>query len=70
LSPAVVAVAVHVNGIRKLTATDSLHPSNHKQVGKEFKLTCGHALAARALGLAHSRTGTRSRRRIRMARRA
>jgi hypothetical protein len=32
-------VKVYVNGVRKLTATNSLHPTNHKQLWKEFKLT-------------------------------
>lgn len=32
-------VEVYVNGVRKLTATNSLHPANHKQAWKEFALT-------------------------------
>jgi len=32
-------VKVYVNGVRKLTATNSLHPANHKQAWKEFALT-------------------------------
>jgi hypothetical protein len=33
------AVKVYVNGVRKLTATNSLHPANHRQAWKEFALT-------------------------------
>jgi hypothetical protein len=32
-------VKVYVNGVRKLTATNSLHPANHRQAWKEFALT-------------------------------
>ncbi len=32
-------VKVYVNGVRKLTATNSRHPANHKQAWKEFALT-------------------------------
>jgi Protein of unknown function (DUF642) len=32
-------IKVYVNGVRKLTATNSLHPANHKQAWKEFALT-------------------------------
>lgn len=32
-------VKVYVNGVRKLTATNSLHPANHRQAWKEFTLT-------------------------------
>jgi hypothetical protein len=32
-------VKVYVNGVRKLIATNSLHPGNHKQAWKEFALT-------------------------------
>ncbi len=32
-------VKVYVNGVRKLTATNSLHPANHKQAWQEFALT-------------------------------
>jgi hypothetical protein len=32
-------VKVYVNGVRKLAATNSLHPANHKQAWKEFALT-------------------------------
>jgi hypothetical protein len=33
------AVKVYVDGVRKLTATNSLHPANHRQAWKEFALT-------------------------------
>jgi Protein of unknown function (DUF642) len=32
-------IKVYVNGVRKLTATNSSHPANHKQAWKEFALT-------------------------------
>jgi hypothetical protein len=32
-------IKVYVNGVRKLIATNSLHPANHKQAWKEFALT-------------------------------
>jgi hypothetical protein len=32
-------IKVYVNGVRKLTATNSLHPANHRQAWKEFALT-------------------------------
>ena len=32
-------VKVYVNGVRKLTATNSRHPANHKQAWTEFALT-------------------------------
>jgi hypothetical protein len=32
-------VKVYVNGVRKLTATNSLHPAGHKQGWKRFTLT-------------------------------
>jgi hypothetical protein len=32
-------IEVYVNGVRKLTATNSLHPANHRQAWKEFALT-------------------------------
>lgn len=32
-------IKVYVNGVRKLTATNSLHPASHKQAWKEFALT-------------------------------
>jgi Protein of unknown function (DUF642) len=32
-------IKVYVNGVRKLTATNSLHPASHRQAWKEFALT-------------------------------
>jgi hypothetical protein len=32
-------IKVYVNGVRKLAATNSLHPANHRQAWKEFALT-------------------------------
>jgi hypothetical protein len=32
-------IKVYVNGVRRLTATNSLHPANHRQAWKEFALT-------------------------------
>jgi hypothetical protein len=32
-------IKVYVNGVRKLTATNSLHPANHRQAWKKFALT-------------------------------
>ena len=32
-------IKVYVNGVRKLNATNSLHPANHRQAWKEFALT-------------------------------
>jgi hypothetical protein len=32
-------IKVYLNGARKLTATNSLHPANHKQGWKKFVLT-------------------------------
>jgi len=32
-------IKVYLNGARKLTATNSLHPANHKQAWKKFTLT-------------------------------
>jgi hypothetical protein len=32
-------VKVYVNGVRKLTATNSMHPADHRQAWKKFTLT-------------------------------
>jgi hypothetical protein len=32
-------IKIYVNGVRKLIATNSLHPANHRQAWKEFALT-------------------------------
>jgi hypothetical protein len=51
-------VKVFVNGVLKLTAVNSLHPTNHKQAWKEFTLTIQAASSHTRISFINGDPGT------------